>query len=179
MKTKIAVFLSLAVCLAASAQSPTTNPPDVRALSGIANTNFSAQIAPTNTQFAGAIDVATTATTAKWTKDGSTITNLFPAALGNPNTEFALVLAAGSTSPIGIPTSGASGASFNPSTLGLTLTGPGSFGTHVLPTNALANWPTAPATRGGAVIVNSNSVVYLLTSTPNGTAWAATNKLGP
>lgn len=46
-------------------------------------------------------------------------------------------------------------------------------------TNAVANWPTAAATRGGCAFVNSNATVYLLTSTPNSTAWAATNKLAP
>lgn len=45
-------------------------------------------------------------------------------------------------------------------------------------TNALANWPTAPLTRGGCALVNSNSFVYLLQSDPNGTTWTSTNKIG-
>lgn len=49
-----------------------------------------------------------------------------------------------------------------------------------MPTNALSTWPTAPQTRGGAAVVNSNATVYILTSTPAGLTWAATNKIaGP
>jgi hypothetical protein len=47
-------------------------------------------------------------------------------------------------------------------------------------TNALDNWPTAAASAGGWSIQNSNATVYILTSTPNSTTWAATNKIaGP
>jgi hypothetical protein len=47
-------------------------------------------------------------------------------------------------------------------------------------TNALSAWPKAPASPGGYAVVNSNATVYMLTSTPNGTAWALTNKIaGP
>ena len=47
-------------------------------------------------------------------------------------------------------------------------------------TNALSAWPTAPLTPGGYAIVNSNATVYILTSTPAGSTWAATNKIaGP
>lgn len=45
-------------------------------------------------------------------------------------------------------------------------------------TNALSSWPTAPLTRGGFALVNSNSFVYLLQSDPNGTTWTSTNKIG-
>lgn len=48
-----------------------------------------------------------------------------------------------------------------------------------MPTNAAIAWPTAPATRGGAFLLNSNGTIYLLTSAPNGATWAATNKLAP
>jgi hypothetical protein len=48
-----------------------------------------------------------------------------------------------------------------------------------IPTNAAIVWPTAPATRGGAFLLNSNGTIYLLTSAPNGATWAATNKLAP
>lgn len=48
-----------------------------------------------------------------------------------------------------------------------------------LPTNAIAAWPTAPASRGGAALINSNGTIYLLTSAPDGNTWAATNKLAP
>src|SRR5438128_2456861 len=48
------------------------------------------------------------------------------------------------------------------------------------PTNAIADWLTAASTRGGCAFVNSNATLYVLTSTPNSTAWAATNKIaGP
>lgn len=46
-------------------------------------------------------------------------------------------------------------------------------------TNTTAQWPTQAITFGGSVIVQSNHVVYLLTSTPGSKAWGATNKLGP
>jgi hypothetical protein len=46
------------------------------------------------------------------------------------------------------------------------------------PTNAISTWPAVAATPGGYAIVNSNASVYLLTSTPDSTTWAATNKLG-
>lgn len=46
-------------------------------------------------------------------------------------------------------------------------------------TNTTAMWPTQAVTFGGSAIVQSNNVVYLLTSTPGAKAWGATNKLGP
>ena len=48
-----------------------------------------------------------------------------------------------------------------------------------LKTNAIATWPTAAATPGGAAIINSNAVIYIITSTPGSTTWAATNKICP
>ena len=48
-----------------------------------------------------------------------------------------------------------------------------------LATNDVAAWPTNAASPGGCLFVNSNSVVYLITSSPDSTTWAATNKLGP
>lgn len=38
--------------------------------------------------------------------------------------------------------------------------------------------PTSAQSQGQAFFWNSNATVYLLTTTPNGTAWAATNKIG-
>lgn len=56
------------------------------------------------------------------------------------------------------------------------LMGPTSLdGVLQIATNALASWPTAPLTRGGAALVNSNGTVYGLKSAPNGTAWISTN----
>jgi len=47
-------------------------------------------------------------------------------------------------------------------------------------TNHTSKWPTSARSHGGYAIVNSNATVYILTSTPNSTAWAATNKIaGP
>lgn len=48
---------------------------------------------------------------------------------------------------------------------------------YSMPTNAAP--PEAAAVGGGAWLWNSNSVVYLLTSSPGLTNWSATNKLGP
>ncbi len=48
-----------------------------------------------------------------------------------------------------------------------------------LATNAVANWPMAAPAPGAAMFVNSNSAVYLLTSSPNSSAWAATNHIAP
>lgn len=45
-------------------------------------------------------------------------------------------------------------------------------------TNAQASWPTSASTPGGYALVNSNATVFLLTTAPASTAWAATNKLG-
>jgi hypothetical protein len=45
-------------------------------------------------------------------------------------------------------------------------------------TNTVSSWPTAPLTRGGFGLVNSNSYVYLLQSDPAGIAWTSTNLLG-
>jgi hypothetical protein len=39
--------------------------------------------------------------------------------------------------------------------------------------------PTAATIGGSAYLWNSNGTVYLLTSSPASTSWAATNKLGP
>jgi hypothetical protein len=44
--------------------------------------------------------------------------------------------------------------------------------------NAVASWPSAPTVPGAFAIVNSNGVVYLLTSGV-GSAWTATNKIAP
>ena len=50
---------------------------------------------------------------------------------------------------------------------------------HSGATNAISTWPTESGP-GGYAIVNSNATVYILTSTPNSTTWAATNKIaGP
>ena len=49
----------------------------------------------------------------------------------------------------------------------------------LISTNPLSTWPTAPSHGGQCFIGNSNGVIYLLTSLPGGTTWAATNKLGP
>lgn len=46
-------------------------------------------------------------------------------------------------------------------------------------TNTVAQWPTNSPTYGGSAIVQSNNVVYLLTTTPASKSWGATNKLGP
>lgn len=46
-------------------------------------------------------------------------------------------------------------------------------------TNAASAWPTAASTPGGFAIVNSNGTVYIFTSSPNSTTWAATNKIAP
>jgi hypothetical protein len=50
-----------------------------------------------------------------------------------------------------------------------------SQGTTLVTNNAP---PAFAAKPGAAFLWNSNATVYLLTSTPNSTAWAATNKLG-
>jgi hypothetical protein len=52
-------------------------------------------------------------------------------------------------------------------------------GLYRLTTNSPSNWPTNSPTIGGAMIVMSNNVVYLLTSTPTSASWSATNKLAP
>jgi len=49
----------------------------------------------------------------------------------------------------------------------------------LISTNPLSTWPTAPRHGGQCFIGNSNGVIYLLTSLPNGTTWAKTNKLAP
>lgn len=46
-------------------------------------------------------------------------------------------------------------------------------------TNALSTWPTAASNPGGATFVNSNGTVFLLISSPGGTAWTSTNKIAP
>ena len=51
-------------------------------------------------------------------------------------------------------------------------------GAVAIASNTVASWPTAPKYGGNAVLVNSNGVVYLLTSGA-GLTWTATNKLGP
>jgi len=51
--------------------------------------------------------------------------------------------------------------------------------TFFVGTNAIASWPTTPASRGGCAILNSNGTVYILTSLPGQLTWAATNKLAP
>ena len=51
--------------------------------------------------------------------------------------------------------------------------------TLTIRTNSLASWPSAAPFPGDACIVSSNGVVYILTSPPNSTAWAATNKIAP
>lgn len=48
-----------------------------------------------------------------------------------------------------------------------------------LSTNDVSVWPTAAQLPGQAVFVNSNGTIYLLTSGPNTTTWAATNKIAP
>lgn len=48
-----------------------------------------------------------------------------------------------------------------------------------LATNAVAAWPVQAQTPGGAAFVNSNAVVYLLTSSPGSLTWSATNKIAP
>jgi hypothetical protein len=51
----------------------------------------------------------------------------------------------------------------------------------LIPSNALALWPTAPVTRGDSYIGSSNGFLYLLISTNGATGsatWTATNKLG-
>ena len=40
-------------------------------------------------------------------------------------------------------------------------------------------WPASPTALGGSALWNSNSTVYLLTSLPGASTWAATNKLAP
>jgi len=54
-----------------------------------------------------------------------------------------------------------------------------SLGQLFIATNDLSVWPTAPTFPGQAVFVNSNGVVYLITSGPGLATWAATNKLAP
>jgi hypothetical protein len=44
--------------------------------------------------------------------------------------------------------------------------------------NTPARWPSAPATPGGASFVNSNGVIYLLTS-GTGMTWTGTNRIAP
>lgn len=50
---------------------------------------------------------------------------------------------------------------------------------YFLPTNAISAWPTVARVAGEAFFGNSNGTVYLLTSVPGSTAWAATNKIAP
>lgn len=49
----------------------------------------------------------------------------------------------------------------------------------LVPTNAVSLWPAQAPFPGAAVLVNSNSVIYLITSTPGSTAWGSTNKIAP
>jgi hypothetical protein len=51
-------------------------------------------------------------------------------------------------------------------------------GLVTIPTNALASWPTVPASRGSASLVNSNGTLYELQSGANGATWVATNLIG-
>lgn len=44
-----------------------------------------------------------------------------------------------------------------------------------IPTNALADWPTAPRTPGESYVGNSNGAVYVLTSWPASATWTKTN----
>jgi hypothetical protein len=43
------------------------------------------------------------------------------------------------------------------------------------PTNAVASWPTNAATPGGCLLVMSNHVLYVLSSSPGSRTWAHTN----
>lgn len=45
----------------------------------------------------------------------------------------------------------------------------------MFPTNAQSSWPTAPLTRGGAAMVNSNGYIYMLQSLPATLVWSKTN----
>ena len=65
------------------------------------------------------------------------------------------------------------GATNNPSTIGAFFTASGLF----LPPNGNP-WPGSALVPGACCFVNSNGTVYLLTSSPGSTTWAATNKLG-
>jgi hypothetical protein len=51
-------------------------------------------------------------------------------------------------------------------------------GIYTVQSNSLALWPTAPLTRGDAAMVNSNGVVFILTS-GTGLTWTSTNKIAP
>jgi len=51
-------------------------------------------------------------------------------------------------------------------------------GQFVVQSNALSAWPTAPRSRGDAMFVNSNGVVFMLGSGV-GLTWTTTNKIAP
>lgn len=53
------------------------------------------------------------------------------------------------------------------------------YGTYEQKTNTSATWPRFASTPGGFAMVNSNGTVFIFTSLPGTTAWAATNKLAP
>lgn len=52
-------------------------------------------------------------------------------------------------------------------------------GVYMQATNAVGNWPASAPSAGAFAMVNSNGTVYILTSAPGSTAWAATNKIAP
>ena len=49
----------------------------------------------------------------------------------------------------------------------------------VIQTNVLTSWRTNAPYPGAAYLVNSNGTIFLITSGPNSSTWAATNKLAP
>lgn len=46
-------------------------------------------------------------------------------------------------------------------------------------TNSASAWPTNAPAIGASLLIMSNNVLYLLTSTPTSASWAATNRIGP
>lgn len=59
-----------------------------------------------------------------------------------------------------------------------TINNPKFTGSTMLYSNALSAWPTVPTVSGAAAFVNSNGVVFLLTS-GLGATWTATNRIAP
>jgi hypothetical protein len=81
---------------------------------------------------------------------------------------------------VGIPTLSFDPTGYSPPKIGLPATpwGNAFFKIYTVSSNATSGWPTAPQKAGDAIMVNSNGVVYMLTS-GIGATWTSTNKIAP